>query len=140
MKSYKDYSWLGMTMEETLKSLKVKELNKYLDNHRIHKSKDNIIKAIMCNVLQENQNIITKKSIEISNEESDNGEDCYSSDEETDTDSDEGEHSETEQSAVSQLQNSSVNEISDWFTSRTRPGRVAGSWRRSLLVGLILKR
>ena len=29
----------------------------------------------MCNVLRENQNIITKKSIEISNEESDTGSD-----------------------------------------------------------------
>ena len=47
----------------------------------------------------------------------------------TDIDSDEGEHSETEHSDVSQVQNSSVNEISDLFTSRIRSGRVAGSWR-----------
>ena len=56
-----------------MKSLKVKELDKYLDNHRLSKQgkKDDKIKAIMCNVLRENQNIITKKSIEISTEESD---------------------------------------------------------------------
>ena len=38
MKSYKDYSWLGMTMEGTLKSLKVKQPDKYLDNHRLSKN------------------------------------------------------------------------------------------------------
>ena len=37
MKLYKDYNWLGMTMEGTLKSLKVKELDKYLDHHRVSK-------------------------------------------------------------------------------------------------------
>ena len=37
MKLYKDYNWLGMTMEGTLKSLKVKELDKYLDHHRLSK-------------------------------------------------------------------------------------------------------
>ena len=64
----------------------------------------------------------------------------------TDTDSDEGEHSETEYFSVSQVQNSSVNEISDLFTSRIRFGRVAGSWRRAgekvthRMIGLILKR
>ena len=80
-----------------------------------------------------------KKSTEISNEKSDSDEDCYSSDEETvvisaqtDIDSDEGEHSETEQSDVSLVQNSSINDINDLFSSRTRSGGVAGSWRRSL--------
>ena len=80
-----------------------------------------------------------KKSTEVSKEESDSDEDCYSSDEETvvisaqtDIDSDEGEHSETEQSDVSLVQNSSINDISDLFSSHTRSGRVAGSWRRSL--------
>ena len=64
----------------------------------------------MCNVLRENQNNITKRSIEISNEESDSHEDCYSSDEETvvisaqtDIDSDEIEHSETERAGASQV-------------------------------------
>ena len=71
MKSYKDYSWLGMTMEGALKSLKVKELEKYLDNHRQKGKKDDKVKAIMRIVLRENQNIITNKSTEISNEESD---------------------------------------------------------------------
>ena len=45
----------------------------------------------------------------------------------TGIDSDEGKHSETEQSDVSQIQNSSINEINDLFTSRTRSGRVARS-------------
>ena len=60
-----------------LKSLKVKELDKYLHNHRSSRKgkKDDKIKAIMCNILWENQNVITKKSIEISNEESDTGSD-----------------------------------------------------------------
>ena len=49
-----------------------------------------------------------------------------------DIESDEGEHSETEQSDVSQVQNSSINDISDLFSSRTRSDRVAGSWRRSV--------
>ena len=51
----------------------------------------------------------------------------------TDIESDEGEHFETEQSDVSQVQNRSVNEISDLFSSRTRSGKykVAGSWRWS---------
>ena len=93
----------------------------------------------MCNVLWENQNNITKKSTEIGNEEIDSDEDCYSSDEETvvisaqtDIYSGEGEHSETEQSDVSLVQNSSVNDISDLFSSCIRSGRVAGSWRQSL--------
>ena len=100
----------------------------------------------MCNVSQENQNIITKKSIEISNEENDTGsnEDIAVIGNQslfllrsTDIDCDEGEPSETEQPDVSQIQNPSVNEISDLFTrglftSRTRSGRVAGSCRRSL--------
>ena len=74
--------------------------------------------------MQENQNIILKKFIEIRNEESDTGGDediaviryqsLFSA--QTDIDSDEGEHSETEQSEVSQIQNSSVNDISDLFT------------------------
>ena len=34
MKSYKGHSYLGMTIEEALKSSKVKELDKYLDHHR----------------------------------------------------------------------------------------------------------
>ena len=64
MKSYKDYSWLVMTMEGALKSLKVKKLDKYLDNHRLSKQgkKDDKINPIMCNVLRENQNIIALKS------------------------------------------------------------------------------
>ena len=37
MKLYKGYNWLGMTKEGTLKSLKVKELDKYLDHHRLSK-------------------------------------------------------------------------------------------------------
>ena len=49
-----------------------------------------------------------------------------------DIESDEGEHSKTEQSDVPLVQNSSINDISDLFSSRTRSGRVAGSWRRSL--------
>ena len=63
--------------------IKVKELDRCLDNHRLSfikkGKKDDKIKAIMYNVLQENQNIITKKLIEISNEESDSDEDCKSS-------------------------------------------------------------
>ena len=39
MKSYKDYNWLGMTMGGTLKSFKVKELDKYLGNHRLLKTR-----------------------------------------------------------------------------------------------------
>ena len=62
-------------MEGALKSLKVKELDKYLDNHRQKGKKDDKVIAIMRNVLRENQNIITERSIEISNEESDSDED-----------------------------------------------------------------
>ena len=57
-------------MEATLKSLKVKELDKYFDHHRLSKKgkKDDKIKAVMCSISRENENNITKKSTEISNE------------------------------------------------------------------------
>ena len=73
----------------------------------------------MCNVSRENQNIITKKSIAISKEESDTGSDkdiAVIKNQSLFLLSDEGEHSETEQSDVAQIQNSPVNEISDLFT------------------------
>ena len=85
MKSYKDHDWLGITMEETLKSLKVNELDKYWDHRSLSKKgkKDDKITAFPCKVLRENKSIIIKKSVEISNEESDSDENCYGSDEET---------------------------------------------------------
>lgn len=58
-KTYQEYNWLGLIEHGKLGKLVVKELEKYLKHHGLdlRGTKKDKVKAIMCHVLQTNENI-----------------------------------------------------------------------------------
>ena len=128
-KTYNQYDWLKLAMDGSLKSLKVAELNKYLESNGLTKTgkKEDKIKAITCHVIRaaHTNDISGQKKIEKYLEElaDESNSDVSQSDS---SDNDE---------VIAMLSDDSTeeeNEFDDFQAyTVTRSGRVVGSWKNA---------
>ena len=132
-KECKEYSWLDLVLQGKLSTLKVYELDEYLDENKLNKkgNKNDKLKAIAADVLRRSQTGPIKKVLE----KQERDQESSGADSEADSDQDivlEEIGSESESDVASGNEQEEVSDPVPLIV-RTRSGRYAGNWTLSEL-------